>query len=181
MRLFFTALLALAFIATAPIPPKIPESIVTVSFNIADEPDAQRRCTGFQISINAILTAAHCVDAKAEMFVDGKPTHIIKVNDAFALLEVPPLYKPLLTLGKMPQRGDELWAWGHAYGEDLLVYHRYVAGYNKGHLITDGTFSGGMSGGPVIDNSGKVVGVIQAGNDVVGIVCTVEELRDFLK
>lgn len=184
MKFLASAVTLLLLLGLAPVPSfhsRVAESLVMVSFDLPGEKDTERRCTGFQVGIASVLTAEHCANETVEMLIDGLPTYILEKNDSFALLATTPGYKPILQLGPRPKRGDEVWAWGFSYGEELMAYHRYVAGYNRGHLITDATFSSGQSGGPIVDLNGKVVGVIQAGNDVVGIACTVEEIKAFVK
>ena len=38
-----------------------------------------------------------------------------------------------------------------------------------------------MSGGPIIDMTGQVIGINQATSDIVGLACGAGEIREFLE
>jgi hypothetical protein len=77
--------------------------------------------------------------------------------------------------------GAALRAYGHAYGGPILELWRHLAGYADGQLILDGPVAPGMSGGPVLNEAGELVGINQAANPVLGMMCPIEEIREFLK
>lgn len=195
----FVAALLLAATACAAIqtPSRIArtkESIALVTYtekNDAGE-DETSYCTGFAVGIVWVITAAHCVSEKpsTEIFVDGVARKVVRKSGAFALLEVPEGTYPVLQVRKgQLEVGDPITAIGFLYGFPISSLRRNVAQYcgkeckfaEEPHLITDSPIGGGMSGGPVIDSDGKVVGMVQAGTGILGIACTGDEIREFLK
>ena len=148
-------------------------------------------CTAFSVGITWAITAKHCLPPEGsnlDITIEDKPVKVIKSNDAFALLEVPAGKYPILWIRKdRPKVGEEVTSFGFPYGFPLMSFKRYVAAFcqcnfaAEDHLIMDGKIGKGMSGGPVVDINGKVVGLNQAGVDAISIACTAEEIRDFLK
>lgn len=170
--------------ALAPAPSSTIRSLVMIQYN-------HNVCTGFVVSASEgrVLTVAHCApdDPNVELLVDGKPSKIIRVNEALALLSMEPFSKPPLQIASdSPKVGDDVQAFGYGYGY-LMVLKRAVAGYvdenNHRDVILDGAIAQGMSGGPVVGVDGKVVGINQASDKfgATSIVCDSKEIRKFLK
>ena len=136
----------------------------------------QGMCTGIVIAQNRVLTAAHCQgDA---MQADGRSAMIRKGDDFYdlLLLEVP-TGRPFLPLSThTPARGETVTAIGYAWGWDrltvltvhVLLTHMAPAPSIAVGLITQGGYIGGMSGGPVVDADGALVGIVQQTNDGIG-------------
>lgn len=171
------------------------ESIVLIKWHDT-KTDETSVCTGFAVGLTWVATAGHCLpeDDKIEILVDGIPSHVIKHDKRFALLDVPLGKYPVLRLRKgRPAVGDEVTTFGYAYGLPLMTLKRHVAAWcgcdyaDTDHLMMDGEIGNGMSGGPVIDVNGELVGMNQAGmrDDngspiTLSIACPAEELRDFM-
>jgi serine protease Do len=171
---------------------RVEESIVTVSWSTlnSEGKEVGSRCTGFVVGIAYAITAAHCTpdDDGTQIYVEGRVSRLLKKDDRFALLSIEPGSRPILTLRKdRLKMGDAVASLGFAMGGPLMTLQRHVASYcgcgfaANDHLIMDGLIIAGMSGGPVIDSDGKVVGLNQAGTPEVGIACPAEEIKEFLK
>lgn len=190
-RLFTTLLLLSSMFLLAPAPlqsstnipliDQVERSIVKVE---TGDLDGQHGiCTGFVVSASKgeVLTALHCVPEDEPLYVDGVPSTVVKRSETLALIEGPKMTKPPLSVKKGEAKvGEEIWSFGYAWGQ-LTVFHRWVAHFKDSDLATDGPLAPGMSGGPMTDLKGEVIGINQAANDVVGIACGSNEIRAFLK
>lgn len=184
--------LLVAILAVAP-PPQSPQTIHRTEESIVktmwlDDNKDGMICTGFSVGIMWVITAKHCLPPNGvDITVNGDPARVVKSNDAFALLEVQAGKYPILQLRKdQPKVGEAVTSFGFPYGFPLMSFQRHIAAYcecdyAKGdHLIMDGRIGSGMSGGPVIDETGKVVGLNQAGVETITIACTAEEISKFI-
>ncbi len=141
----------------------------------------EMRCTGFAVGLTQAITAEHCIGNMNEIRLNTYPARVVKSNDDFALLEiVEPALKPL-PLAKTAMPGEDVLTVGFAKGQSLIVYRRLVAGFADGSLILDGPITPGMSGGPVLNMAGEVIGLNQATLPDRGFACPVNEIRNFLK
>lgn len=146
-------------------------------------------CTGFMVRPKEFLTAAHCISKT--MFGDGvKVTTILKVDDYFdlALVELD-TNKPALELRLEPvERFEEATGVGYGFGFGKLLVTRHLVtlvDYTPEPDLAPGiwfsnTFIGGMSGGPVVDNKGRVIAVIQRGGESAGYGVNTLTMRVFL-
>lgn len=155
-------------------------SIVRLEHSIDEEHSYV--CTGFMVDHYRILTALHCVGEG--MLANGIPVEVIKTSDSFALLQSPINFGPILKIRKTPvHSGDE--GIGIGYGLGFLnVFTRFVTVpvYQGTELILDGLFINGMSGGPVVDRDGLVIGLIQSGYmGTLAITCGQDEIRTFIQ
>ena len=115
--------------------------------------------------------------------VDGQPTEVLKTYEAFALLSTAPMSRPPLDLRKnrVPV-GEAVVSFGYGYGW-MQVLQRHIASWKAGDIIMDGALVPGMSGGPVVDLKGRVVGLNQGTDQNGGLstACGTDEMRAFLK
>lgn len=159
----------------------------------------QSSCTGFVINdsakdkkgndVDLVLTAAHCDGA--ELYADQRPTTIRTkdVQKDLMVLEVEDLDRPALKLAKTnPAIGDEVASFGYGYGLERPVFRvAHISDDNiyipfegiGGPLIAiDASFVPGQSGGPVVNQSGEVVMIVQLGTPIVGFGVGAETIKD---
>ena len=135
-------------------------------------------CTAWAIDVRKFVTAAHCIGDN--MMIDGHPAFVIKQDATLDLAVIVADYVvPALTIREAPLTREES-AIGLGYGFSwkfpTITHHKVMMlDYTPlpNDIPTPGTwfsfgFIGGMSGGPVIDDNGQVVGLVQRGSDVVG-------------
>lgn len=174
--LLLVALLSSAFFAPRnPVKHTLASTVLVLTTDSANGQPTY--CTGFMVARQRALTVAHCVKDDIPFTVDGKASFLVRKGDYFALVSAGD--KPFLKLAKQVKLQEPIWTFGFAWG-DMMVLRRHVAALKDGDFAIDSPLAPGMSGGPVVNQAGEVVGVNQATNDVVGIVCGVEELRTFL-
>jgi S1-C subfamily serine protease len=192
-RSLLTILLAAFLLFPSPIstlasPPRIPfvEKVMRsiVRLDSGNLETTHPICTAFVVSASAgeALTAAHCVpDDGEDLYADGEATYVIRQDQTFALVKVEAEEKPPLAIRKDEVAvGEEVRTFGYAWGK-INVFRRTVSSFLEGDLMLDAPLAPGMSGGPVVDTKGEVVGVNQASNSVIGQACGSSEIRHFLK
>lgn len=129
-------------------------------------------CSGFVIAPQRVLTAQHCV--ADNMQADGKKVVVLKTDEFLdlALLYVKGLQREPLTIGnRTPELEEMLTAVGYAEGFTKLTVMTVqvkIVDYTPWPEVPPSTwvmptYVGGMSGGPVVDASGAVVSIVQAG------------------
>ena len=119
-------------------------------------------CTGFQVTKDLVMTADHCIGDI--MTVDGIAAHPAKEDeDADLALVVAKTGRPPLGFSSHePQRFEHLTAIGHAFGERQNTVLSEVAFIiSGGSTLVQGGYIGGMSGGPVVNDDGAVVSIVQ--------------------
>lgn len=148
-------------------------------------------CSAFSINEdrNYYLTAAHC--AGEYLMLDNQIAWRIYFNDELDLMVV---QAPGLTrLALEPSRravtqGTEIAAYGYAEGLPLpslrtgvvqlanIQLDIWVGDPFTGRVVTgqrwhvsDYAYIGGMSGGPVVDRSGRIVSIVQLGSPTSGL------------
>lgn len=159
-------------------------SIVQVTVP-SEDPKEYRFCTGVRVGIVRVLTAEHCFpDPNADIKVNGLPARLVKKNDWLALLdipaEVPGAIQPIAT--KEPPIGAEVTSTGYVdIAGTRLSLHRRIAFLRPDFTFIDGPLISGMSGGPVIDSNGQLVGINQAATEHAGMLTNVKDIREFIK
>lgn len=119
--------------------------------------------SGFSMSDTIVVTAFHVVHNAAVIFVDGEPAELLASNEEMdiAILRVRCRPRPHLELAE-PERGDVVRAVGYAgykSGVWSMIVEGRVAGFAGGYVTVTGGIGPGMSGGPLLDTEGRVVGL----------------------
>ena len=154
------------------------------------QPEGVGTCTGFVVQVHLVLTANHCV--ADVMSVDGvvaKAVRVDAVND-LALLYSTTTKAPLAFRVAPVARFEMLTAIGHGYGWKALIVLSVRVIMVNGDLESDDNaplgiivqpgYIGGMSGGPVVDVNGLVVGIVQRGSAQIGYGVSASVILAFL-
>jgi S1-C subfamily serine protease len=158
-------------------------SVVTI-FRESEDPDTGERGIGSGVVADEngnILTAYHVVEGHTEVtvrFVDGSETTATVDREEpekdLAVLHVDQLPDSVIpaTLAGTVQPGDKVMAIGAPFGIEGTLTEGIVSGLNRsfvvedtGQVLTnmiqfDAAVNPGNSGGPLIDMSGRVVGIV---------------------
>lgn len=147
-------------------------------------------CTAFSINDlrDYFLTAAHCFgdkmtvgghDARVVMIDEGADLMVLQVPESGEVPEVKPAKPRNCKDGHVAAacQGQEIAAMGFGFGAPVpLLKTGHVSwpavaipgwgfGVDEIMLLSDFAYIPGMSGGPVFDANGKIVGIVQWGDD----------------
>lgn len=137
-------------------------------------------CSGSVIDTTKdyVLTAAHC-DGE-ELYVDQTPSKVVSkdVKSDLLVLYVKDIGKPALKLAlKNPTTGQEVATYGYGYGLEQPLFRTHHVSESEAqipelpyrYVTVDTAFLPGQSGGPIVDLNNEIVGIVQRGNESIGI------------
>lgn len=142
----------------------------------------QGGCTAFVISKERkyLLTAAHCYPGSSGvLWVGLVPARVVALDSKKDLMvveakDLDPSFAALTLASKNPERGQEVMSAGYGYALERPFFRQAhiqddkfmmpEAGVGGPYLSTDAPFVGGQSGGPLLNASGEVVGIVQRGD-----------------
>jgi len=170
---------------------KLQRSTVPITCSVHGIP----MCSAFSINEPAglYLTVNHCIqpflsdEGQPEVpYLDGRPLDVVFVNEALDLAIVrsttrrPALYYRQAPFGT----GTSVASFGYAYGMPTPLFRTaQVAGvfYDPERvewMALDNALIGGMSGGPIVDRFGRVVGINDKSDYTTGFSISLRELKD---
>ncbi len=163
-------------------------------------------CSGVVIDDEGtVATAYHCVASglRSEVHTQDGMRHMGKTvaarpRDDIALISVPSLageVSPLEIRSTVPRRGETVYGLGHPFApyadrtpamEGMLnwsVTRGIVSNVGPRLLQTDAALNPGNSGGPVVDETGQIVGITsrKLGGDNVAFLSTAGNLSDLIE
>ena len=174
-----------AVLVTAAAPAVAPAPMQFVQYPLVHQVSCKEgKGTAFRVGREHFLSVAH-VTALHDCKVEGEPITVTNQDSDrdFSELDVPLPRDGGMAInceGFIP--GHWYWSAGFAYGApfqtDLALYATYAKdGTGKRVLIGDYAVIPGMSGGPVMDAQGRVVGTVNAYFPGTGISLS-RELKD---
>lgn len=150
-------------------------------------------CSGFVIDAERkyVMTAAHC-DAKGVIWVDRTVAEIVSKDTkkdlaVFHVKDLDPSHPALALADKNPSIGDEIASVGFGYGLERPQFRVATVSDNAMMVEEIGgpfiavniSFTPGQSGGPVINEAGKVVAIVQMGDGgTLGFGVGAETIKD---
>lgn len=168
--------------------PKVEPSVVRlVGFHGEDE--SVSTCAAFSIhqATGYLLTAAHCLAPELSIHAPNGGKYVASVvwgSEALDLLVLQSGWHGKALRPRAPDmvRGLEAGALGHAYGLSTRYFAAGFVAYlgalpeweengmnwRDGWLLISAPFIVGMSGGPIFDREGRVMGMVQRTSDRTG-------------
>jgi putative serine protease PepD len=184
-----------------------------VTYIVADTPEGQATGSGFAVSKDGlIVTNDHVVDGASQVQVkvgtsnQAQDATVVGADPSrdLALLKVDASNLPTLSLGDSSSVGvgDPTYAIGNPFGLDHTLTTGIVSALQRslqapdgatisGAIQTDAALNPGNSGGPLLDSSGKVIGVnsqiqtgssngAEAGNVGIGFAIPASTVKSFI-
>ncbi len=157
--------------------------------------DSPAICSGVFVAPGVVLTAAHCVHSadgsRLDVTVDRREAAVARYSRILdlAVLRVEPKGSDVIVplADKTPPVGTEVCAAGFSFGYRHLsvTFGRLalVLDDDGQQMRVDGTLVPGMSGGPLLDDQGRLVGIASGiyyiGPAHLSALVRIEDVRDY--
>ncbi len=167
-------------------------SVLPVHMGTGDVPAS---CSAVVIHADAgyVVTAAHCVPTAehASIIVAGRHAEVARVNRVLDLAVLRTKLNGAASIAlapAMPGAGHPVAIIGYPFGAQSITTQLGSVANAKGrdgYAWVDGAVLPGDSGGAVVDNRGRLVGVssgyLAAGAAHIGLIVPLETVRDFVE
>lgn len=131
--------------------------------------------SGARIDSDKVVTAYHVIKAGVSCSIGGVPTEVIYASEK---LDLAVLHAPKFTLNESRMvincngmgKSDQFYAVGYAFGTEFVVQRLLGTGSKRtkgdakfgGMDVLKGNSYPGMSGGPIVNEDGEIVGIVNA-------------------
>lgn len=153
---------------------------------------AKATCSGVVVSTGYIATMAHCVEEASDILADNREAKLLKSS---ALLDLAVLgfkdrgYIVMPLAPATPGAGTPIALLGYAGTTEILARFGHVSHQPlDNESMIDAVLIHGDSGGPVIDEQGRLLGLNSriwpdpnGGHGQLSIVVPVETIRDYME
>lgn len=123
-------------------------------------------CTGFALDYHTVITAAHCIEEPVVTLQHNEKIFFAVVlldDDAndIAILHTKEYLFPLSAANDALKPGQLLVGIGHPFyaGKQQTFHSGHYKHFDGGYIIAAGVCYRGMSGGPILNQYGQVVGI----------------------
>lgn len=151
-------------------------------------------CSGFVIDAERkyVMTAAHCDAKDGKIWVDRTVAEIVSKDTkkdlaVFYVKNLDPSHPALALADKDPVIGEEIASVGFGYGLERPQFRVATVSDNAmmveqlggPYIAVNISFTPGQSGGPVVNEAGKVVAIVQMGDGgTLGFGVGAETIKD---
>jgi S1-C subfamily serine protease len=165
MARFFAALVCVATLATPALADDWP--VARLARSVFSIRGAEMQCSAVLVGENGIyLTAAHC--AVEEMSIRGVPCKVLSrsESDDLAVFQAPSFNAPPMKVSKSdPKPGAEILQLGYGLNAPVVtpipsLFIGPVGPLGAPPVVTAAGSLEGMSGGPIVNRRGEIVGLV---------------------
>ena len=183
ITLIFIMLPSVALAQWAKVAPELAESVVFIESSAGT-------CSGFVIDNDndLVASAAHCDNVKEIVYIDQLPAsvHAKDLKSDLIVFKVKGIDRPALRLApKNPEVGQSVATYGYGYGLEQPLFRVHSVSANDAqipelsyrYVVVDSSFLPGQSGGPIVNELGEVVAIVQRANTSIGLGLPAEEIN----